>query len=181
MYCQWCDNCVVQLVLSSGLLIQIQINRSTGDVQKMIFDKYLVGKVSDHMSDGEKTWTLLCRFFPTEYIFVLQIIYSIKVHFTEGIDEQRIYLSNKLCNENNDPFYVNPLFPVIITKSHLLCTYNDNQVTLVHFTKPKRHVFEKMSRLDPKLLLFDLTGPNGRRLDKKIQFNKTGDLVRTSF
>lgn len=117
VYCQWCDNCVVQLVLSSGLLIRIQINPSTGDIQKMIFDKYLVGKVSDHMSD------------------------------------------------------------VIITKSHLLCTYNDNQVTLVHFTKPKRHDFDKMSRLDPKLLLFDLTGPNGRRLDKKIQFNKTGELI----
>lgn len=34
-----------------------------------------------------------------------------------------------------------------------------------------------MSRLDTKFLLFDLTGPNGRRLDRKIQFNKTGDLV----
>ncbi|XP_048505297.1 WD repeat-containing and planar cell polarity effector protein fritz isoform X2 [Athalia rosae] len=66
---------------------------------------------------------------------------------------------------------------VIITKSHFLCTYNDNQVTLVYFTKPKRHVFEKISRLDPKLLLFELTGPNGRRLDKKIHFNKTADLI----
>ncbi|XP_046472035.1 WD repeat-containing and planar cell polarity effector protein fritz isoform X1 [Neodiprion pinetum] len=117
VYCQWCDHCVVQLLLSSGLLIHIQINLSTGDIQKMIFDKYLVGKVLDHMSD------------------------------------------------------------VIITKSHLMCTYNDNQVTLVHFTKPKRHMFEKMSRLDPKLVLFDLSGPSGRRLDKKIQFNKTGDLI----
>ncbi|XP_012271982.1 WD repeat-containing and planar cell polarity effector protein fritz isoform X2 [Orussus abietinus] len=117
LYLQWHDHCIIHAMLSSGLLIQLQINIPTGDVQKIIFDKYLVGKVSDHISD------------------------------------------------------------VMITKNHLICTYNDSQITLVHFTKPRRHVFEKIGRLDPKLITVDLSGPCGRRLDKKIEVNKTGDLI----
>ncbi|XP_015586643.1 WD repeat-containing and planar cell polarity effector protein fritz isoform X2 [Cephus cinctus] len=117
VYCQWYDHCIVHMMLSSGLLVQIQINCPSGDIQKISFDKYLVGKVSDHISD------------------------------------------------------------VIITKNHLICTYNDSQVTLVHFTKPKRHIFEKISRLEPKFLTIDLSCHSGRRLDKKIQVNKSSDLI----
>lgn len=66
---------------------------------------------------------------------------------------------------------------MIITKNYILCTYNDNQITIVHFTRSKRHVFDKINKLEPKLSTIDLFGPNGRRLDKKVQTNKCGDLV----
>lgn len=69
------------------------------------------------------------------------------------------------------------IFTVIITKNYILCTYNDNQITIVHFTRSKRHVFDKINKLEPKLSTIDLFGPNGRRLDKKVQTNKCGDLV----
>ena len=67
---------------------------------------------------------------------------------------------------------------VVITKNYLICTYNDTQVTLVNFLKPKKSAFDKISRLDPKLSTFDICGPSGRRLEKKIEHNRTDDLVR---
>lgn len=39
-------------MLSSGLFIYAEIDIGTGDVDKIIFDKYLVGKLSDRLSDG---------------------------------------------------------------------------------------------------------------------------------
>jgi len=79
-----------------------------------------------------------------------------------------------LCTKDNIYFV---LFTVIITKSHLVCTYNDNLVTLVYFTKSKTHIFDKISKLEPKLVTTDLFKPNGRRLDKKIEVNKSTNLV----
>ncbi|XP_078037187.1 WD repeat-containing and planar cell polarity effector protein fritz [Augochlora pura] len=117
IYCQWYDDCVLQLMLNNALLIQIQVNVATSDIYKITFDKYLVGKLSEYISD------------------------------------------------------------VLITKSYVLCTYNDNQVSLVHFTRSKKHVFDKISKLEPKLSTIDLFGPNGRRLDKKVQTNKCNDLI----
>ncbi|RLU18526.1 hypothetical protein DMN91_008883 [Ooceraea biroi] len=117
VYCQWYDDSIVQLMLNNGLLVQIQVCPFTGDAQEINFDKYLVGKLSEHVSD------------------------------------------------------------VIITKSHLVCTYNDNLVTLVYFTKAKMHVFDKINKLEPKLITTDLFVPNGRRLDKKVQVNKSADLI----
>lgn len=52
VYCQWYDDCVLQLMLNNALLIQIQVNISTGDVCKITFDKYLIGKLLEHISDG---------------------------------------------------------------------------------------------------------------------------------
>lgn len=117
IYCQWYDDSIVQLMLSNGLLVQIQVCLLSGDVRQINFDKYLVGKLSEHISD------------------------------------------------------------VIITKSHLVCTYNDNLVTLVYFTKSKTHIFDKITKLEPKLITTDLFIPNGRRLDKKIQVNKSANLI----
>ncbi|XP_008214857.1 WD repeat-containing and planar cell polarity effector protein fritz isoform X1 [Nasonia vitripennis] len=117
IHCQWTDYHTMQIMLSSGLLVYIQVNLCSGDIQKIVFDKYLVGKLPDRLSD------------------------------------------------------------VIITKNYLICTYNDTQVTLVSFFKPKRNIFDKISRLDPKLSTFDICGPSGRRLEKKIQHNKTEDLI----
>ena len=52
IYCQWFDSWTIQIMLNSGLLIYIQVNDSSGDIQKIVFDKYLVGKLSDRLSDG---------------------------------------------------------------------------------------------------------------------------------
>lgn len=52
VYCQWFDYCTLQIMLSSGLLIYIQVDLRSGDIQKIVFDKYLVGKLSDRLSDG---------------------------------------------------------------------------------------------------------------------------------
>ncbi|KAL6439873.1 hypothetical protein ACFW04_004118 [Cataglyphis niger] len=117
IYCQWYNDSVAQLMLSNGLLVQIQVCLFSGDIREIHFDKYLVGKLSEHVSD------------------------------------------------------------VIITKNHLVCIYNDNLVTLVYFTKAKTHVFDKINKLEPKLITTDLFVPNGRRLDKKIQVNKSADLI----
>ncbi len=52
VYCRWRDNAVVQLVLSNGLLVHICINIFTGDISRMAFDKFFVGKlISDQITD----------------------------------------------------------------------------------------------------------------------------------
>jgi hypothetical protein len=43
----------MQIMLSSGLLIYLQIDLRSGDIQKIVFDKYLVGKLSERLSDGK--------------------------------------------------------------------------------------------------------------------------------
>ncbi|XP_014483964.1 PREDICTED: WD repeat-containing and planar cell polarity effector protein fritz isoform X2 [Dinoponera quadriceps] len=117
IYCQWYSDRIAQLMFSNGLLAHIQIYPFSGDIEKINFDKYLVGKLSEHASD------------------------------------------------------------VIITKSHIVCTYNDNEVTVVYLTKPKNHVFDNINKLEPKLITTDVFVPNGRKLDKKVQVNKSEDLI----
>ncbi|XP_063982059.1 WD repeat-containing and planar cell polarity effector protein fritz isoform X2 [Diachasmimorpha longicaudata] len=117
IYSVWHDQNALELMLNTGLLIFIQIKIPTGDIDRIGFDKYLVGKVPDHLSDA------------------------------------------------------------VITRENLVCTQNDSQVTILHFTKSKRQGFEKISKLEPKLVIVELSGPSGRRIEKKIRVNRTGDLV----
>jgi len=42
-------------MLSNGLLVQIQVCVFSGDIQEINFDKYLVGKLAEHISDGNAT------------------------------------------------------------------------------------------------------------------------------
>jgi hypothetical protein len=45
---------MLQIMLSSGMLINICINIFTGDILKIVFDKYLMGKLlSEYVSDGK--------------------------------------------------------------------------------------------------------------------------------
>lgn len=53
IFCQWSDYCTMQIMLSSGLLIYVQVDLCSGDVKKIVFDKYLVGKSSERLSDGK--------------------------------------------------------------------------------------------------------------------------------
>lgn len=53
VFCQWRDNFLLQMILSSGIIINIQINLLNGDIMKIAFDKYLVGKLlSECVADG---------------------------------------------------------------------------------------------------------------------------------
>lgn len=117
IYCRWCSDCIVQLMFSNGLLAHIQVYPFSGNIEKIYFDKYLVGKLSEHASDA------------------------------------------------------------IITKNHIVCTYNDNEVTVVYLAKPKGHIIDNINKLEPKIITTDVFVTNGRKLDKKIQVNKSEDLI----
>ncbi|XP_011310420.1 WD repeat-containing and planar cell polarity effector protein fritz isoform X2 [Fopius arisanus] len=117
IFSEWHDQNSLQLMLNTGLLMYIQVKSQTADIEKIAMDKYLIGKVPDHLSDA------------------------------------------------------------IITRENLVCAQNDSQITILHFTKSKRLGFEKIGKLEPKLITVDLSGPSGRRIEKKICVNRTGDLV----
>lgn len=120
IYCHWRDSSLLQLIFTSGLIAKIYINIFTGDILKISFDKYLVGKLlSEYIADA------------------------------------------------------------IFTKTHLIFSYNDNQITLVYFVKPLTNcnVSEKISRLEPKVQNLELAGPSGRRLERKLSSNVNGDMI----
>ncbi|KAK7873024.1 hypothetical protein R5R35_000322 [Gryllus longicercus] len=120
VFCQWRDDCLLQVMFSSGLLANICVDISTGDILKVSFDKYLIGKLL------------------SEYV----------------VD-------------------------VVFTKTHIVCSYNDNQITLVYLSKPcvRPTGPEKLSRLDPRLHTVELAGPSGRRLERRLSANTSGDTV----
>uniref|UniRef100_A0A1B6D3B8 WD repeat-containing and planar cell polarity effector protein fritz n=1 Tax=Clastoptera arizonana TaxID=38151 RepID=A0A1B6D3B8_9HEMI len=68
---------------------------------------------------------------------------------------------------------------MVVTSTNALCSYNDNQITLVYFTKPalKNGSIRKWSNLDAKLQVVELAGPSGRRLERKLSINTNGDMV----
>lgn len=54
VFCEWSDQKTFQLMLSNGLLIYVEINTFTGDVCRINFDKYFLGKIiSENICDGE--------------------------------------------------------------------------------------------------------------------------------
>lgn len=75
--CQWYSDHIVQLMFSNGLLAYIQIYPYSGDIEKINFDKYLVGKLSEHVSDGKISYLLEnCDFFSLhtkENIFLFRV------------------------------------------------------------------------------------------------------------
>ncbi|KAK0095293.1 hypothetical protein PV326_008759 [Microctonus aethiopoides] len=52
VYCRWYNQYIIQLIFTSGLLCYVQVNLFTGDIEKIIFDRFLVGKVPDTISDA---------------------------------------------------------------------------------------------------------------------------------
>ncbi|XP_054264257.1 WD repeat-containing and planar cell polarity effector protein fritz-like [Macrosteles quadrilineatus] len=120
VYHQWRNSCTLQLMFNSGLLANLTVSPSTGDLLEIVFDKFLVGKLlSDYVSD------------------------------------------------------------VSLTNTNVFCSYNDNQVTIVSLGKPavKHGALRKWGALDPKVGSLELAGPAGRRLERKLSVNKTGDMV----
>lgn len=120
VYCAWSDNVVIQLLLSNGLLVHICVNIFTGDIIRMAFDKFFIGKlVSETITDA------------------------------------------------------------IITRMHILLTYNENQVTFVYLQKPnmKRSAPEKISRMDPKFFNIIINGPQSRKIPRHLACNSSYDTI----
>ncbi|KAK9507121.1 hypothetical protein O3M35_008929 [Rhynocoris fuscipes] len=117
---KWKNVSCIHIILSSGLQIAIKINLFNGDVDEIIFDKFIIGKL----------------------------------------------FSQYVCD-------------VSITRVNAIFTYTDNQVTLVYFSKPslKCQNFKKWSLLEPKVQSLELSGPAGRRLDRRLSFNTSEDMV----
>lgn len=51
----WKDDSILQLILNTGIIVNIGINVYNGDIGKITFDKFLVGKLlSDNITDGKE-------------------------------------------------------------------------------------------------------------------------------
>ncbi|XP_014249312.1 WD repeat-containing and planar cell polarity effector protein fritz homolog [Cimex lectularius] len=68
---------------------------------------------------------------------------------------------------------------VILGSKHAIFVYTDNQITVVYFTKPSLRfgLVKKWSSLDMKINTEHLSGPSGRRLEKQLSLNASGDLI----
>jgi hypothetical protein len=73
-------------------------------------------------------------------------------------------------------FIIIYLFAVIFGTSHVLLAFSESVISVVHLSKP--HPFpEKLSRQEPKMATFDLGGPSGRRLERKISLSMEQNMV----
>ncbi|KAL1404735.1 hypothetical protein pipiens_005237 [Culex pipiens pipiens] len=120
VFCKWKNNLIVQIMLSNGLLIHVAINPFTGDINRIYFDKYFIGKlISEQITD------------------------------------------------------------VIITQTHVLVSYNENQITFVHLQKPtpKRNNLEKIALMDPRIYNVIIGGPTTRKIPKHLVCSHAQDLV----
>ncbi|XP_042219187.1 WD repeat-containing and planar cell polarity effector protein fritz homolog isoform X2 [Homarus americanus] len=116
----WLSHLVYQLIFASGVIVMMTVNPSTGDLTRIVFDKFLVGKL----------------------------------------------LSEHLAN-------------VVMTKHHMLFSYNECRLSVVHLTRspPEGHKFERLSALDPKIHTCEVAGPSGRRFERKLSANLSGDMI----
>lgn len=54
VYCEWSDYKTLNLMLSNGLLIFLEFDIASGDIERVSFDRYFVQKiVSENICDGE--------------------------------------------------------------------------------------------------------------------------------
>ncbi|KAL7034656.1 hypothetical protein ACKWTF_008043 [Chironomus riparius] len=118
VFCGWMNEKLFQLMLSNGLLIYIEINIFTGDIKKINFDRYFIGKT----------------------------------------------VSENICD-------------VIITRQHILISYNENQITFVHFQKPSvRNNVQKIATGDPKIFNIIVDGQT-KKINRNLVINHSNDLV----
>ncbi|XP_071537938.1 WD repeat-containing and planar cell polarity effector protein fritz homolog isoform X2 [Panulirus ornatus] len=116
----WLSHVMYQLIFASGIIVMLTVNATTGDLTRVAFDKFLVGKLlSEHLAD------------------------------------------------------------VVMTKHHMLFSYNECRLSVVHFTRspPEGHVHERLSAMDPRIHTCEVAGPSGRRFERKLSANLSGDMV----
>ncbi|CAB3378914.1 Hypothetical predicted protein [Cloeon dipterum] len=115
--CCWRNNTVLQMLFSSGLFAYVRVHPLKGDIEKITFDRYLVGKLA-----------------------------------AECITD------------------------VVCSRESVIVTYSSNVMSLVSLLKPSKHP-DKLSRQDPRLNTFELAGPSGRRLERKLSLNPEHNMV----
>ncbi|KAK7073683.1 hypothetical protein SK128_025322 [Halocaridina rubra] len=116
----WQSHSAYQLIFASGIIATLTLNPVTGDLTKIVFDKYLIGKLlSEHLAD------------------------------------------------------------VVITKQHMLFSYNECRLSVVYLNRSpsEGQVLERLSQCDPKVQTGEVAGPSGRRFERKLSANLTGDMV----
>lgn len=119
VYCLWTDNVAFKIMLSNGLLVHICIDSFTGDIVRMTFDKFLIGKlVSEEISD------------------------------------------------------------VIMTRMHILISYDVNQITFVYLQKPSlKKQFKKIRKQDPKIFNYIISGSHSKKISRHLTCNNCYDLL----
>ncbi|XP_059475188.1 WD repeat-containing and planar cell polarity effector protein fritz homolog [Neocloeon triangulifer] len=113
----WQSHSVLQILFSSGIFAYIRVHPLKGEIEKITFDRYLLGKLA-----------------------------------AECITD------------------------VASSKDNLTVTYSSNVISLISLHKPSKHL-EKLSRQDPHYSTFELGGPSGRRLERKLSLNPEHNLV----
>ena len=100
----WRNSKLFQIMFNTGLLVSIFLNK-LGDIERIVFDKYLVGRLLDFITD------------------------------------------------------------VQFSSRHLIITYLESRVHLVHFGKTLdfHGTFDSLASFEPKISLVDILGPAGRR------------------
>ena len=58
VWCRWRSPTLFQLVLTSGLVASLWVNR-LGDLERVVLDKWLIGKLGDHVTDLQFTGKVL--------------------------------------------------------------------------------------------------------------------------
>lgn len=120
VYCTWTDNAIITILLSNGLLVHICINIFTGDINRMAFDRFFIGKL----------------------------------------------ISESVTN-------------VVMTRMHILISYDINQLTFVYLHKPnlKKNAPEKISRMDPKIFHIIISGTHTKKIARHLACNMSSDLL----
>lgn len=119
VYCAWCDNFLIQMLFSNGALVNICLDNITGDIIRMTFDKYFIGKlISESITD------------------------------------------------------------VILTRKHILISYDINQITFVFLQVPnfKNGLPQKINKLDPKIFNIIINGSSTRKMSRHLACNESQNL-----
>lgn len=119
VHVSWTDNVTFKIMLSNGLLVHICIDNSTGNIVRMTFDKFLIGKlVSEDIVD------------------------------------------------------------VVITRMHILISYDVNQITFVYLQKPSlKKQFKKIRKMDPKIFTYIISGSHSKKISRHLSCNNSYDLL----
>lgn len=120
VYCTWSDNNWIVILFSNGALVHICLNSRTGNIIRITFDKFFIGKL-----------------------------------IVESVSD------------------------VIMTRKHILISYDINQLTFVSLQKPslKRSVPQKVNRLEPKIFNIIINGSASRKMARHLTCNNSNDLL----
>lgn len=81
------------------------------------------------------------------------------------------FLIDKLVSED--------ICDVIMTRMHMLISYDVNQITFLYLQKPslKRNVFKKIKKLDPKIFNYIISGSHSKKIPRHLTCNNCSDLL----